>query len=340
MSAHISARMAELAGRHVPFVHATVVRAERPTSAHAGDDAIVLADGTIEGFVGGQCAEQSVRTAALDTLREGRSLLLRVLPGETEAFPEADGARVAVNPCLSGGALEIFLRPRLPAPVVRVVGGTPIADAVAALAAALEFDVVRDGDDDAVPTAVVLASHGHGEEPEIRAALDAGVGYVGLVASRRRGDAVLAAMGLDEAERARVRTPAGLPLGAATPAEVALAILAEIVRAVRVEGLTAPAASVHELHDHEVGSNLGGDHAIRERPDQQGRGDHAIREREAGVHELHDHGQEGGGGGEVGVLDPVCGMTVVPGPGVPRLEVDGTTHWFCGTGCRDAFAAL
>src|SRR6185312_5589180 len=129
MSAHISARMAELAGRRVPFVHATVVRAERPTSARAGDDAIVLADGTIEGFVGGQCAEHSVRTAALDTLRAGRSLLLRVLPDDTDVFPETDGARLAVNPCLSGGALEIFLRPRLPAPVLRVTGRTPIADA-------------------------------------------------------------------------------------------------------------------------------------------------------------------------------------------------------------------
>jgi xanthine dehydrogenase accessory factor len=301
MSAHISARMAELAGRHVPFVHATVVRAERPTSAHPGDDAIVLADGTIEGFVGGQCAEQSVRSAALDTLREGRSLLLRVLPDGTATFPETDGARVAVNPCLSGGSLEIFLRPRLPAPVVRVVGGTPIADAVAVLAGALELEVVRAEDGDAVPpTAVVVASHGHGEEAAIRAALDAGAGYVGLVASARRGAAVLDAMALGAAERARVHTPAGLPLGAATAPEVALSILAEIVREIRVGGL-APPAGVNEVHDHH--QDPGGDHALRER------------------------------------VDPVCGMTVVPGPGVPHLEVDGVTHWFCAPGCRAAFAA-
>jgi xanthine dehydrogenase accessory factor len=345
MSAHISARMAELAERHVPFVHATVVRAERPTSAHAGDDAIVLADGTIEGFVGGQCAEHSLRTAALDTLREGHSLLLRVLPDGTDTFPETDGARVAVNRCLSGGALEIFLQPQLPAPVVRVVGGTPTADAVAALAAALDLAVLRDDvaePGDVPQTAVVVASHGHGEEAAIRAALDAGVGYVGLVASRRRGDAVLAAMGLDEAERARVHTPAGLPLGAATAPEVALAILAEIVRAIRLEGLTAP-ETVHELHDHHLPSEAPGDHAVRERSDQPERGDHAppgpggpggapIREREGGVHELHDHGQEV-------AVDPVCGMTVVPGPDVPHLEVHGVTYWFCAPGCRAAYAA-
>jgi xanthine dehydrogenase accessory factor len=287
--------MAELAGRHVPFVHATVVRAERPSSANAGDDAIVLADGTIEGFVGGQCAEQSVRTAALDSLRERRSLLLRVLPDGSAGFPEADGARLAVNPCLSGGALEIFLRPRLPVPVVRVIGGTPIADAVAALADALELDVVRDGDGDddgaeVSPTAVVVASHGDGEETAIRAALDAGVGYVGLVASRRRGAAVVASLGLDDAERTRVKTPAGLWLGAASAPEIALSILAEIVRAIRLDGLTAPLPVAEAVTAAEV-------------------------------------------------VDPVCGMTVVPGPGVPHLEISGDTIWFCGTGCRDAFAA-
>ena len=229
----------------------------------------MLADGTIEGFVGGQCAEQSVRTAALDTLREGRSLLLRVLPEGAGAFPETDGARLAVNPCLSGGALEIFLRPQLPAPVRRGwSAGRPPRTPSRRSPRPLDLAVERDGDASRVtlpPTAVVVASHGHGEEAAIRAALDAGVGYVGLVASRRRGAAVLASMGLDDAERARVHTPAGLPLGAATAPEVALAILAEIVRAIRLEGLTAP-ETVHELHDHHLPSEAPGDHAIREPP--------------------------------------------------------------------------
>ena len=334
MSRRTAARMAELAGRRLPFVHATVVRAEAPASAHAGDDAIVLADGTIEGFVGGRCAEHSVRTAALDTLRQGRSLLLRVLPDGGDAFPETSGARVAVNPCLSGGALEIFLRPELPAPVVRVVGSTPTADAVAALAAALDLEVVRDGgagsdagdggDASGRPaTAVVVASHGADEEePAIRAALEAGVGYVGVVASRRRGAAVLESLGLAEAERARVHTPAGLPLGAATPAEVALSILAEIVRAIRVDGLAAPPAGVPDVHDHR-GSAGGGVPIWGPLPARQGPGE-------------HDHGHEGVA---EGVVDPVCGMTVVPGPEVPRLERDGVTTWFCSAGCRDAFAA-
>ena len=95
-------------------MHATVVRAQPPTSAHAGDEAILLSDGTIEGFVGGQCAQNSVRKAALGALQAGESVLLRVLPDGDVHFPEAPGACVVVNPCLSGGALEIFLVPQVP----------------------------------------------------------------------------------------------------------------------------------------------------------------------------------------------------------------------------------
>lgn len=239
----ISERMRKLTADRVPFVHAVVVRAQVPTSVRAGDDAIVLPDGTIEGFVGGQCAEQSVRTAALTTLRDGRSLLLRVLPEGEQEFPESPGAQVVVNPCLSGGALEIFLRPLLPPPVVWVVGDTPIAKALAELAGPLDF-AVRDAADPQGPagaTAVVVCSHGRDEPAAIRAALDAGVGYVGLVASRRRGEAVLAGMGLTERERGRVRTPVGLDIGARTAPEIALSILAEIVAEIRTKGL-APAS--------------------------------------------------------------------------------------------------
>ena len=182
MSAHIAARMAELAGRHVPFVHATVVRAQQPTSAHAGDDAIVLADGSIEGFVGGQCAESRCARRRWTPCATGAALLLRVLPDGADAFPETPGALVVVNPCLSGGALEIFLRPVLPAPVVRVVGGTPIARRRGG-AGRGRWTWRCCGDDVAGRARRRRRSSsrrtGSGEEAAIRAALDAGVGYVG-----------------------------------------------------------------------------------------------------------------------------------------------------------------
>ena len=299
----LAERMRELAEHRVPFVHAVVVRAQVPTSVQAGDDAIVLPDGSIEGFVGGRCAEQSVRTAALGTLRDGRSLLLRVLPEGEPAFPESPGARVVVNPCLSGGALEIFLRPLLPPPVVWVVGDGPIAKALAELAGPLDI-AVRDAADPKGPagaTAVVVASHGRDEPQAIRAALDAGVGYIGLVASRRRGAAVLDEMGLAEEERRRIRTPAGLGIGARTAPEIALSILAEIVAEIRTKGL-APARDPEAKTPSAPVAVAAG-----------------AAEREA--------------------VDPACGMTVTVRPGTPYLKVGGEDVWFCCAGCRDRYAA-
>ncbi|MGR6319410.1 XdhC family protein [Micromonospora soli] len=233
----IDDRARELSASREPFVHATVVRAQDPTSARPGDAAVILADGSMEGFVGGACAESSVRTAALDALRDGNTLLLRVLPDDTAAFPETPGARVVVNPCHSGGAIEIFLRPMLPAPVLGLIGSTPISAAVAELAAFLDFEVSASGDYSGV-TAVVVAGLGKGEQDAIRAALDAGVGLIALVASRKRAAALLDELALTDAERARVHSPAGVDIGAGTPQEIALSIMAEVVRAIRVDGLT------------------------------------------------------------------------------------------------------
>src|SRR5690606_1041246 len=156
-----------LIARRVPFVSATVVRAQCPTSARPGDAAIVLADGSIEGFVGGQCAEGSVRTAALDVLSSGEAVLLRILPDAAEEVPDAPGARTVVNECLSGGAIEVFLEPRLPAPILQVVGTSPIAAALAELAPRLGFVVATDPPAEP-PTAVVVATHGRHELETIR----------------------------------------------------------------------------------------------------------------------------------------------------------------------------
>ena len=226
-------RADDLAGRRVPYVEATVVRAERPTSARPGDSALVLADGGIEGFVGGTCAESSVRAHGLDALESGEPVLLRILPDAGAAPDRGEPGAVTVhNPCLSGGSLEIFLQPRLPAPLVAVLGETPIARALARMADALGYAAVGIAADSPLPAdaaAVVVASHGRGEEAVLRAALTAGVPYVGLVASPRRGDTVRAALDLPPADLVRLSTPAGLDIGAHTPEEIALSILAEIV---------------------------------------------------------------------------------------------------------------
>ncbi|TXN31250.1 XdhC family protein [Lacisediminihabitans profunda] len=228
----LAERAQELSSRREPFVRATVVRAQHPTSAHAGDSAIVRENGEIDGFVGGNCVEASVREYSLRALASGEPVLLRVVPGEPSRVQE-EGAIEVANPCLSGGRIEIFLEPQLPAARLVIVGATPVAQALAVLGAGLGLEVELTDGASAMPraddAALIVASHGRDEEPALEAALRAGVPYVGLVASGTRGAAVVASLDVDEEQRARVYTPAGLRLGARTPAEIALSILAQLV---------------------------------------------------------------------------------------------------------------
>ena len=153
----------ELRRRRIPFVHATVVLAERPTSAKPGDEALVLADGTIEGFVGGDCALSTVRAQSLALLDSGETLLLRISP---QPEPDQPGKLVVHNPCLSGGTLEIFLEPNIPVPYVVVVGDSPVARALVALGGPLGYDVhPHDGPLPGDTAALVVASHGRDEGP-------------------------------------------------------------------------------------------------------------------------------------------------------------------------------
>lgn len=298
----ISARIAELGAARTPFVHVTVVRAQPPSSAKTGDEAIVLPGGEIEGFVGGQCTIGSVRTTALHALQDGEGVLLRVLPGGQEAFPEAPGAVTVVNPCLSGGAMELFLSPQLPTPVLHVAGATPIADAVAEQAGLLGFAVRRDGDEAPDAAACIISTHGD-EGPLVRAALDARVPFIALVASPKRGAELLSSMELTGDERAAVHTPAGLWIGARTAPEIALSIMAEIVRAVRLDGL--------------LGTPAGGP----ERP--------ATAQATTAPE-----------GRPAEAIDPVCGMSVTVRSDTPHLEAGGSDYWFCSTGCRDSYAKV
>jgi xanthine dehydrogenase accessory factor len=241
-----------LAGR-VPFVVATVVRAAKPTSVRPGDSAIVLADGTIEGFVGGVCAQESVRLHAARALETGEAVLLRLLPGLaiSERDP-LDGVVVSHNPCLSGGALEIFLDPQPVAPRIVVVGDTPIARALDTIARAADYDVARDASPEPADAAFIVASHGTDEEPVLARALEAGVPYVALVASPKRGMAVRAGLEVPDALREQVRTPAGLDIGARTPADIAISILAELIAARR----TTPPAPVASATDPVCGMEV------------------------------------------------------------------------------------
>lgn len=299
-----------------PYVAATVVRAQSPTSVRAGDSAVVRPDGAIEGFIGGTCAEASVRLYSLRAMENGEPLLLRILPGGAEVEPDAGEGSVTVkNPCLSGGALEVFLEPYLPAPTIRVVGSAPIAIALADLAGRVGYavesgpaELARPSADDA---AVIVASHGHDEERVLTEALRSKVPYVALVASEVRGLAVRDSLDLPEQERARLHTPAGLEIGAETPEEIALAILAEIV-------------------------------ALRPK-DEAGR---APRPRAAGIEAAPAESPVPVPVEAAPValstetaVDPVCGMEVAVSQASIQLERDGELNYFCSEGCRDTFSA-
>ena len=219
MGPALSRRAQELAEAGEPHARATVVRAQRPTSAEAGDTALVLADGTIEGFVGGDCAEHSVRVYGVKAIETGEPILLRILPftdGTHEEVTSESGSVTVQNPCMSGGAIEVFLEPVLRSPRLHVEGDTPIARALRGLGA-------------------------------LRRGLEAGVPYVALVASRRRGAGVIAELrgdGVADELLERIDTPAGLDLGARTPAEIAVSILARIVEVRRRETRVAAAVAV------------------------------------------------------------------------------------------------
>jgi xanthine dehydrogenase accessory factor len=237
IGAELTRRAQELAEQREPFVVATVVRVQRPASVQPGSVGLVHADGTIEGFIGGHCAQHTVRLHALEAMEAEQPLLLRVVPdGETV---REEGAVTVPNSCLSGGAIEIFLEPVLPAPRVLVAGDSPIVAALRRLGSEVGLEMVATHDikDDVLaPTAgdlaLVVAAHGNDEVATLRAGLEAGVRYVGLVASRKRGAAVideLRAEGTSEEQLQTLETPAGLDIGARTPAEVALSILARII---------------------------------------------------------------------------------------------------------------
>jgi xanthine dehydrogenase accessory factor len=312
MTPAVARRAQELAAQGTAFVTATVVRAQRPTSVKAGDVALVLGDGTLEGFVGGVCAQQSVRAYALKAIETEEALLLRIVadgpigedPGTGQEISSEEGAVTAQNPCLSGGAIEIFLEPVLPAPRVLVVGDTPIAAAILSLGAELGLDLVHvdEGapDPSAGDLALVVAAHGRDELHTLRRGLETGVPYVGLVASRKRGAGVIAELradGVPDQHLELIDVPAGVDIGARSPAEIALSILVEIVAVRRGKRAVSP--------------------------------DHASVLATASAP----------GPGPPIAVDPICGMTVAAAAGTPSRQYDGETVYFCCEGCATKFQA-
>ena len=233
-----------------PHALATVIRVDPPVSARVGDKAVVTPDGHLSGWVGGACSEPIVIREALAALAEGHPRLVRITPAEMQAAVAADeeaapgppGVVAAVSTCPSGGGLEVFVEPVGVAPRLLVAGATPVARTLAELAEVLGYEVspIDDADvelverDAAGPDdAMVVATMGHYDEEGLAAALCTRAGYIGLVASRKRAATVFEALrerGVQAADLDRVANPAGLDLGPSTQEEIAVAVLAELIR--------------------------------------------------------------------------------------------------------------
>jgi xanthine dehydrogenase accessory factor len=254
------------------FAIATVVRTVAATAAKAGAKAVIRADGSISaGWIGGGCARAAVLNAARQALADGKARLVSVQPVDVlkdqglRPGDARDGIQFARNMCPSHGTMDVFVEPILPRPALVVCGGSPVAVAVAELAARFGFavtvaapaddhgrfagaDAMMDGFDLAglspATAFAVVATQGSGDEAALKAAVNGVSGYVAFVGSHRKAAAVrdaLAAGGVDAERLARVRAPAGLDIGAVTPEEIALSIVAEMVE-VRRRGQTVRAA--------------------------------------------------------------------------------------------------
>jgi xanthine dehydrogenase accessory factor len=238
---------AALARRGEEFALATVVWRDGPSSGQTGSRAIVTAAGEVHGWIGGACAEPSVIREAQRAIADRQPRLL--LLGTPEQFGSVpDGMTVIPIACQSEGALEVYVEPVLASPHLVVIGASPMAQTLRDLASALGWhaEVVDRADLDDAPldarSVVVVATQGHGDEEAIERAVAARPTYVGLVASRRRGESVLgylADRGVPQDVLERIRVPAGLDLGHTSHREIAVAVLAELVQ-LRAAGALAP----------------------------------------------------------------------------------------------------
>jgi xanthine dehydrogenase accessory factor len=333
MNKQLLERAAELAQRGESFVLATVVRREPYSSSQQGDMAIITADGSYHGWLGGNCTRPSVQREAAAALVDGKARLISLSP-EPDLQPRAGVTPLAMT-CHSGGTVDIFIEPVLAAPRLVVFGVSPVARAVAQLAKAMGYlvDIV---DPEAHPAELpnadrvftdpgaaelrtgppiaysVVASMGEHDEDAVAAALAMRPAYVGVVASRKRF-AILRQTLIDRGISAHaldaIRSPAGLDLGGRQPEEVALSILAEIVQlkhaaraAVARAAVSASPAVVASAAETAAVTPVS-----------------PVR--------------------PITAIDPVCHMTVTVATARHVGTWDGRTWYFCNPRCKDKFLA-
>ena len=309
----------KLRERGNPFVIATVVRAEKPTSAKVGAKAIINEEGVLNGWIGGSCAEPTVKREAKKALQDGLPRLIRLCPPEKMGQAPQEGVIEIALTCISGGTLEIYIEPQLAQPHLVVIGHLATAEALVSLGKGLGWrvslmglDVTRERFPNAdhifdeldfsklsitKNTHVVVASHGNYDEDMLVAALRSDAPYVALIASKTRSAAILQYLresDITDEQIARLKYPAGLDFGAVTPEEIALSILAEIIQRRRRGDMDVG------LAPNESKDKIASEAALEAR-------------------------------------DPVCDMLVEIATAHFISEYEGKTFYFCSAGCKRSF---
>ncbi len=299
-----------------PFVLATVVWCERPTSAKPGAKAIIQANGQLTGWIGGSCAQPLILREALRLLHEGGNptpFLLRL--GAPDTGMVRNDVRVLPMTCTSGGILDIYMEPHFPQPQLLLIGDSPVIVSLSRLAEVLDFSVtpIEHADLSQVHiderTYVLVASHGQYDEDVLEQVMRSSACYVGMVGSRKRAEACrayLRSSGVTDEQIARLKAPAGLDLGAVTPEEIAASILAELVQVRRRGGRTQD-SSVTSTEEQPA---LPPSDSMSTVP--------AVSATETAI-------------------DPVCGMIVEVVTARHRSTYDGRDFYFCCPACKRQF---
>lgn len=220
----------ELNARGEAYALITVVRAIAPTSAYLGAQAIVLADGSLHGWIGGGCAKGVVIGAAQSAIGDGEPKLVRI--SNDRIHPEEDVEHYTMS-CASNGSVELFIQPYSIRSALCVLGTTPAADEARFLAERLR---IRLTDAPGEAPVILVATQGQGDEDALEAALRSPARHVLMIASRRKAEKLLAVMrmrGIDESTFARLQAPAGPDAGAKTPGEIALVAIVEVLALLR-----------------------------------------------------------------------------------------------------------
>ncbi|WP_299784243.1 XdhC family protein [uncultured Marivita sp.] len=238
-----------LRAKEEAFAFATIVRTAGATAAKPGAKALLGADGTIlHGWLGGGCTRGAVKKAALAAFATGQPQLVSVAPEEflaekgVTAGDEVEGVRFARNGCPSKGSVDIFIEPCLPMPQLIVLGASPVARALANLAPQFHWAVVRDLPEKQPPAhqlrVIVVATQGQGDSDALQGALSLRAQHVAFVGSARKFETLAARLienGIAPDRVNAVKAPAGLKLGAVTPEEIALSILADLIQVRRAQ---------------------------------------------------------------------------------------------------------